>query len=169
VYAFGLLNTNIPPELVTVLVLLSPLLLLLLPGGIPSGGLLILGELAVLCRAVEVLLDTHGRMLVSGLGVGVFLLFFPALLLELSKRRDPVKSRLLTLGLIIGVSLSIALRAAGSGSDPSLAGGRPLLACACLQRPPKYRRTVTRRLQVWAGPACWRWGSPASGRWDTSL
>jgi endonuclease/exonuclease/phosphatase family metal-dependent hydrolase len=128
VYAFGLLNTSLPPELVAVLVLLSPLLLLLLPGGIPSGGLLILGELVVICRAVEVVMDTRGRMLVSGLGAGAFLLFFPALLLNLSKRRDPINSRLLTLGLVVGVSLSVALRAFGSGSDPSLAAGWPPIA-----------------------------------------
>jgi endonuclease/exonuclease/phosphatase family metal-dependent hydrolase len=128
VYAFGLLNTNLPPELVTVLVLLSPLLLLLLPGGIPTSGLLILGELVVICRAGEVMMDTRGRMVVSGLGVGAFLLFFPALLLNLSKRKDPINSRLPALGLVVGVSLSIALRAFGSGSDPSLAAGWPPIA-----------------------------------------
>jgi endonuclease/exonuclease/phosphatase family metal-dependent hydrolase len=128
VYAFGLLNTSLPPELITVLVLLSPLLLLLLPSGIPTSGLLTLGELVVICRAVEVLVDTRGRMLISGLGVGAFLLFFPALLLNLSKRRDAINGRLLALGLILGVSLSIALRAFGSGSDPSLAGGWPPIA-----------------------------------------
>jgi endonuclease/exonuclease/phosphatase family metal-dependent hydrolase len=128
VYAFGLLNTSLPPELVAVLILLSPLLLLLLPGGIPGGGLLLLGELVVICRAVEVVMDTRGRMLVSGLGAGAFLLFFPALLFNLSKRRDPINGRLLTLGLVVGVSLSIALRAFGSGSDPSLAAGWPPIA-----------------------------------------
>jgi endonuclease/exonuclease/phosphatase family metal-dependent hydrolase len=128
VYAFGLLNTNIPPELVSVLVLLSPLLLLLFPDGIQTSGLMILGELAVLCRAVEVLLDTRGRMLVSGVGVGSLLLFFPALLLHLSSHPKLFHDRLLALGLLVGVSLSIALRAAGSGSDPSLASGSPLLA-----------------------------------------
>jgi endonuclease/exonuclease/phosphatase family metal-dependent hydrolase len=127
VYAFGLLKTNIPPELIAVLLLFSPLLLLLFPGGIPSSGLFILGELAVLCRAVEMLLDTRGRMLVSGLGVGIFLLFFPGLFLNLSKRRDTDNSRLLALGLISGVSLSIVLRAFGSGTDPSLAAGWPLV------------------------------------------
>lgn len=128
VYAFGLLNTKIPPELVSLLVLFSPILLWLLPGGLPTGGILILGELVIACRVIEVLLDTRGRMLVSGLGVGAFLLFFPALLVNLSKRREPAHARLLALGLITGVSLSIVLRAAGSGTDPSLAGGHPLLA-----------------------------------------
>jgi endonuclease/exonuclease/phosphatase family metal-dependent hydrolase len=128
VYAFGLLNTSLPPELVTVLVLLSPLLLLLLPGGMPSGGLLALGELVVICRTAEVMLDTRGRMLVSGLGVGAFLLFYPGLMLNLSKRREANNGRLLAAGLVVGVSLSIALRAIGSGSDPSLAAGWPPIA-----------------------------------------
>jgi endonuclease/exonuclease/phosphatase family metal-dependent hydrolase len=128
VYAFGLMNTNIPPELVTVLVLFSPLLLLLIPGGIPSGGIFVLGELAVLCRAVEVVLDTRGRMLISGLGVGIFLLFFLGLILNLSQRRATNSGRLLALGMLIALVLSITLRAFGSGSDPSLAAGQPLVA-----------------------------------------
>ncbi len=128
IYAFGLMNTNIPPELVAVLVLFSPLFLLLIRGGIPNSEIFVLGELAVLCRAVEVVLDTRGRMLVSGLGVGIFLLFFLGLLHNLSQRRDINSGRLLALGMAAGVSLSIALRAFGSGSDPSLAAGQQLLA-----------------------------------------
>ncbi len=67
VYAFGLLGTDIPPEIATVLVLFAPVLLLLMRRA-PSQSKLL--GLILLTGIVEVLLDTRGRMLVSGLGVG---------------------------------------------------------------------------------------------------
>lgn len=78
IYAFGLLGTSIPPELVSVLVLFTPLTLLFFRKRIPPPLLLILGELILLSRVLEPLLGTRGKMLVSGTGVGVLCAFLPA-------------------------------------------------------------------------------------------
>ena len=61
VYAFGLLGTDIPPEIATVLVLFAPILLLLMRRT-PRQSMLL--GLILVTGIVEVLLDTRGRMLV---------------------------------------------------------------------------------------------------------
>ncbi|MGB4802160.1 MAG: hypothetical protein WBV59_05870, partial [Anaerolineae bacterium] len=68
IYAFGLLGTNIPPEIVAVLLFFSPLLLLLWRRGRPRHLLFILAALVLLSRVLEPFLDTRGRMFVAGLG-----------------------------------------------------------------------------------------------------
>jgi endonuclease/exonuclease/phosphatase family metal-dependent hydrolase len=120
IYAFGLLGTSIPPEIAAVLVLFSPLLLLFFPRGTSAITLVVLGELALLARMVEPLLETRGRMLVSGFGVGFFLVFFPALLWNLA-RREKTESIPASLGagLALGVSLTVFFRVLNSGVDLS--------------------------------------------------
>lgn len=65
VYAFGLLSTEIPIEIVSVLILFSPLLLVITPRYISRSVLIFCGELMLLYRLVEPLLDTRGRWLSS--------------------------------------------------------------------------------------------------------
>ena len=113
---------SVPPEIASMLLLLAPVILLLLPRGLAGWPLILVGELMIVCRVVEPLLDTRGRMLVAGLGVACFLILLPALI----ARRDGVtaNTRGLTLGfgLTIGLSLSILFRALNSGSDISTNG-----------------------------------------------
>ena len=52
IYAFGLLGTDIPNEIITVLLFLSPLVLLFFPRGLPKWLIVILGEIALLCLYV---------------------------------------------------------------------------------------------------------------------
>lgn len=118
-YAFGLFGTGIPPEIVAVLFLLSPLLLLALPGGLSRRSTLALGLLLLACRAVEALLATRGQMLVSGLGLAAWLLFLPGLLKHAGRT---FQSRAPLAGLSIGLALAILFRAAGSGLDLSVDG-----------------------------------------------
>jgi endonuclease/exonuclease/phosphatase family metal-dependent hydrolase len=138
IYAIGLMGLNLPPEIACVLLLFSPVLLIFFRKS-PSGkGLSLLAALMLLSRAVEVMLDTRGRMFVSGLGVACFLVFLPALL----RRQQPeLRSRELGISLGLGVTLSILLRALGSGVDLSNVGMfkaigwlLALLAGACLPR-----------------------------------
>jgi endonuclease/exonuclease/phosphatase family metal-dependent hydrolase len=122
IYAFGLLGTGIPIEIVSVLLLFSPLLLLLFKRGFSSKVLLSLGGLFLIARLLEVMLDTRGRMLVAGLGVAIFLLLFPAMIHRFSHHRDPFKEVSLGIGLVTAVTLSILFRVLNSGLDITTTG-----------------------------------------------
>ena len=119
IYTFGLLGTNIPPEIISVLFFFSPLLLLFFRRKLPLRiGLLLAGIVAVL-RAMEVVLEPSGKMLVSGLAVGLLLITLPVLLTNL-RRSEPANSLEMGAGLTAALALSVLLRTLGSGSDISL-------------------------------------------------
>jgi len=80
IYALGLLGSSIPVEILASTLFFSPILLLTARKGIPAWGILALAELVVLARALEVMLDTRLKMMVSGIGVAAFLIYLPALL-----------------------------------------------------------------------------------------
>jgi len=122
VYVFGLLGTSVPVEIVSVLLLLSPVVLLLLPRGIYGWPQVLIGELMLACRVIEVGLDPRGRMLVSGLGVACFLIVFPSLLGNRQDEEGGSSGLTVGIGLTAGLSLSVLLRALGSGSDISTYG-----------------------------------------------
>ncbi len=128
IYTFGLLGTRIPVEIVSVLLFFSPVVLLVLPRELPESLLLILGEAALACRLVAGLLDTRGKMLVSGLGVGCFLVFFPLLLAGLGRRKAEGAGARLGGGLLVALGLSIFFRSANSGVDLSTQGGFQVIA-----------------------------------------
>ncbi|MCK5430723.1 MAG: hypothetical protein KAI94_14685, partial [Anaerolineales bacterium] len=119
IYAFGLLGTGIPPEIVCVLFFFSPLILLFLPKGLPGWSFLLVTELMVVSRLIEVFLDTRSRMLVAGLGVSCFMLLLPATFWYLGRRKDESSGLVLGSGLTIGLALSILFRTMGSGTDIS--------------------------------------------------
>ncbi len=122
IYAFGLMGTSIPVEIVSILFLFSPLVLLFLPRGLSGWPLVLVGELMLLCRVAETLLDTRGRMLVAGLGVACFLILLPSLLWNRKDREGASSSLLLGASLAVALSLSILFRTLGSGSDVSTIG-----------------------------------------------
>ena len=82
IYAFGLLGTNIPPEIVSVLFFFTPLILLFFRRGLPYRVALALAGLAALAHPLEVMLDPKGKMLASGFGVGCLFVLLPVLLLH---------------------------------------------------------------------------------------
>ncbi len=133
-YAFGLLQTGIPYEAACILLLFSPLALLFYnregPGADKNSrrALLIAGELALLCRTAAVMADTRGKMILSGLGAGLFLVFFPLLLWRYGRRGDNAGVVRLGAGLALGVGLSVLLRAMHSGNDISEFGAYRLIA-----------------------------------------
>lgn len=124
-YAFGLLMTGIPVEIVSILLLFTPVLLFLLPRRASRGFVLVTEALVLLCRAVSVMLDTRGKMISAGLGAGIFLLFFPAVLWKLAHRKEGAYKASLSLGagLALAVLSSMLLRAAYSGNDISAFDG----------------------------------------------
>jgi endonuclease/exonuclease/phosphatase family metal-dependent hydrolase len=130
IYAFGLLGTSIPIEIVAVLLLFSPLLLFVLPGGLPGPWLRPLVWLSLAARAALPLLDTRGRLLVAGVGVALFLFWLPAWLAQAARRRDASAGLSWTVGagLLLAVSAAALLRALGAGLDISASGGMSLVA-----------------------------------------
>jgi len=119
VYAFGLLGTRIPVEVVSVILLFSPALLLLVRRGLPDRALFLLGQGILVSRVAEAMLDTRGRMIVSGLGVACFLIFLPAWLGKLGEQQEAHSGSLLSAGLAVGILLAVLLKGPGAGFDLS--------------------------------------------------
>lgn len=122
IYAFGLMGTGIPPEIVCVLLLFSPLLLLIPKQGLGKRGVVGLSGLVIACRLLYPLLDTREQMLVAGVGVAFFLLLLPAFFDNLAGASSAQTALNLGAGLTLGVVFSILLRALDFGSDTSTQG-----------------------------------------------
>ena len=129
IYAFGLLSTGITAEIASVLFLFSPIVLLFVKR-VSGRFVVILGDVILASRLVEVLLSTRGKMLVAGVGVGCFLVLFPVLLWKERQSDNDITYMNLGLGFAFGLGLSILFRALGSGSDLSTLGGFQLLGWA---------------------------------------
>jgi endonuclease/exonuclease/phosphatase family metal-dependent hydrolase len=120
IYTFGLLGTNIPPEIVSVLFFFTPLILLFFRRGLPYRFALVLAGVAALAHPLEVMLGPKGKMLVSGLGVGCLFVLLPLLLVD-KMRGDKGNARAeIGSGLALALVFSIVLRSLGAGSDLSL-------------------------------------------------
>ncbi len=123
IYAYGLLQVEIPIEIAFVLLLLSPVLLILFPHWLSGRRvLLVLIGLMLICRVVEVLLDTHGQLIVAGIGTASFLIFLPAFLAVQSRESAGMRGLLIGLGALFAVALSTLFRALNSSVDLSSAG-----------------------------------------------
>ena len=124
IYAFGLMGTNIPVEIVFVFFFFSPLLLVLLPKGISGWPLIVVGEIMLVGRLAEALLDTRGKMIFAGLGVACFLVFFPCYYFKERKGSpgDPSRASNIGLSLTFALLLSMLFRTLGSGFDVSTFG-----------------------------------------------
>jgi endonuclease/exonuclease/phosphatase family metal-dependent hydrolase len=122
IYAFGLLSTSLTVEVVSVLFFFSPVILLLLRRGLSGWPLILVGELVLISRITEVMLDTRGKMIIGGLGIACFMILFPTLLWNQDDERGESSGPILGTGLTIGLSLSILFRVLNSGSDISTYG-----------------------------------------------
>jgi endonuclease/exonuclease/phosphatase family metal-dependent hydrolase len=101
----------------------SPIIFLGIRKKIPKWIFLLSGWLVLVCRVAEVALDTKGKMLVSGLGVAAFLVFFPSCLGTQLTDEPKDRGRKLGIGLIFALALSMLFRALQSGFDITSAGG----------------------------------------------
>ena len=119
IYTFGLLGTDIPPEIVSIVFFFSPLVLLLFRRRLPLRAALVLAGVAALLRSLELVLDPSGKMLASGLGMGILLVAFPIQLSHLT-RKAPVSALEMGSGLASALAISVLLRTLGAGSDLSL-------------------------------------------------
>lgn len=119
IYAFGLLGTDIPPEIVSILFFFSPLVLLVFKRRLPLRAGLALAGLIALLRAYEVVAAPAAKMLSAGLAVGLLLFLLPLLLSHIRQETHFTAIEIGS-GLIIGLALSILLRTLDAGSDISL-------------------------------------------------
>jgi endonuclease/exonuclease/phosphatase family metal-dependent hydrolase len=124
IYTFGLLGTNIPPEIVSVLLFFTPLVLLCFRRGLSYRVALALAGIAALTHPLEVMLDPKGKMLASGLGVGCLFVLLPALMVNRmhsnKEQSGPGMDAEMSAGLALGLALSILFRSLGAGSDLTL-------------------------------------------------
>jgi endonuclease/exonuclease/phosphatase family metal-dependent hydrolase len=117
IYSFGLLGGGLPLEMAAMVLFLTPFLLGLFRRGLSTTALIVLGELVLFSRALEVLLPTRFQLLVAGVGTGLFLFMFPALLWQRGQKRDATAGSVMAAGLAIAIALSILLRTLGSTMD----------------------------------------------------
>jgi endonuclease/exonuclease/phosphatase family metal-dependent hydrolase len=127
-YAFGLMGLSFPVESLSLLLLFSPLVLLFWRR-MPYRFAIWLAQLMLVTRIFSVLLDTRGKMIASGLGVGCFLLFFPAFLSYQQPSWNHRRSLRLGSGLLVGIMLSILFRELYSGIDITGVGLYRLIPC----------------------------------------
>jgi len=119
VYIFALMTLSININVLSVLFFFSSIILLFFRKEVPDKVFLVVGVLMVTSRILEPLFDTTLRMLISGLGVGCFMFYFPALLSRKTKKNEETTSYTLGIGLVIALSLSILFRTLNSSIDIS--------------------------------------------------
>jgi endonuclease/exonuclease/phosphatase family metal-dependent hydrolase len=124
IYAFGLLVTAFTIQLAAILLLFSPLVLLFVRRRPARPWLVGILCVAILGRLLEPLLDPGGRLVACGISVGAFMLLFPLMLAGRAADAPPkpYSGWIAASGLLLAVSVSIFLRAAGSGIDLSESG-----------------------------------------------
>lgn len=130
IYAFGLLETRLTLEIISVLFLLSPLALTAFRKPPAGAFLLFLAEMIVLCRLATPLIPTRATMVVSGLGVASFLMLLPGVLAARPHGSADEFPRVLSLGLLISLAFSIFFRVLGDGLDASLSAPWQIIAWA---------------------------------------
>lgn len=118
-YSFGLMMTGVPVQVASILLLFSPLLLLVFARQARGNFAAVTAGLALVCRIISVMLGTGGRLIVSGLGAGLFMLFIPVVVALYGQKKEGAAAQRLAAGLALAALLSILLRASYSGNDIS--------------------------------------------------
>ncbi|MHA2021605.1 MAG: endonuclease/exonuclease/phosphatase family protein, partial [Candidatus Thorarchaeota archaeon] len=121
-YILLLMTLSLNQNVLALLFMFSPIVLILFKKSIPDKLLVIAGAVLIGCRVTEPLFETTLRMVISGLGVGCFLILFPAFLL--TSRPDEKDQFALTLGksLALAIAASVLLRTLNYTIDLSTYG-----------------------------------------------
>jgi len=132
IYAFGLLQTSLTAEIASVVLLFAPVALVLARKGCSKTALALLGSVVLIARLAVVWLAPGGKLIAAGIGVGSWLVLFPAWLWTVTRAASPADDQnapavTLALGLTLGLSLSILLRTLGAGFDISTYGGTQII------------------------------------------
>lgn len=121
VYTQNLLTTSLNESVLAVLFFISPVFLLFLrkEKNFLDKAMVISGEVMIICRVLEPMLVLESKMIILGIGVGCFLIFFPIFLIRNDKTKEEQIGLTLGLGLAIALALSILFRTLGSTIDIS--------------------------------------------------
>ncbi len=119
IYALNLIEVELNENVLALLFLLTPIVLLFFKKGFPDKAFIILGEIIVFCRVLEPFLIVELKMIVTGIGLGCFMIFFPVYIQKRVKGNYEKNGKILGIGLGIAILSSIALRALGSSIDLS--------------------------------------------------
>ncbi|MBE0527360.1 MAG: hypothetical protein IH631_10485, partial [Candidatus Thorarchaeota archaeon] len=103
-YILLLMTLSLNQNTLALLFMFSPIIFLVFRKSIPDKLLIVAGGVMIACRVVEPLFDSVMRMVLSGLGVGCFFIFFPSILLFV--KSEDTNKRVMTFG--IGLSLALA-------------------------------------------------------------
>ena len=118
VYIFCLMTLSLNENALTVFFFLSSILLLLfVKNGVPRKVLIVVGEIMILARLLEPLFDTQLRMIISGIGLGCFMIFFPAFLSHKDPDEEESQGINLGIGFVIALIFSILFRTLNSSID----------------------------------------------------
>ena len=120
IYALNLIEVELNENILALFFFLTPIVLLFFKKGFPNIGFIISGELIVLCRILQPLMPVQLKMIITGIGLGCFMIFFPVFLHNLGKGHYNKKGLNLGIGLAIAVFLSVTLRVLGSSIDLSI-------------------------------------------------
>ena len=120
IYLLNLIKTDINENIAAVLFLLTPLLLLAFKRMFPDKVMVLLVEIIVICRNLYPFFETQIKMILTGIGVGCFLIFLPVYLQKRASGNHKKNGLTLGIALSLGLILSIALRTLGSSIDLSL-------------------------------------------------
>jgi endonuclease/exonuclease/phosphatase family metal-dependent hydrolase len=121
-YILLLMTLSLNQNTIVLLFFFSPLVLLIFRRNIPDRLLMVAGGIMIACRVTEPLFDTTPRMALSGLGVGCFLILFPAILLMQSSSEKNQRALILGKSFAIAIAASILLRTLNNTIDLSTYG-----------------------------------------------
>ena len=119
IYILDLMNTSLDAKALGLLFFFAPILLVPFRKQIPSWTRWTMIAALLLSRGIVPYLDTNGRMLASGIGIGAILILLP-LLMTAKQKEDSPSIAAVSSGLALAVALSALLRALGFGIDYSL-------------------------------------------------
>lgn len=119
IYNYALLGLEPTLHILALLFLFSSIALLFFRKAISDKILFIVGELIIVSRLIEPLLKGEALLILAGISVSCFLIFFPALFTR-SKNREQQTGIILGVSLAIAVAMSILFRTVNSTIDVSI-------------------------------------------------
>ncbi len=120
IYIMNYIEQGINENVAAILFLLSPVVLIFFKKQFPRTIMAFVGELMIICRILQPFFGTQIKMIITGLGVGCFMIFFPAYLKHLSSENNEKRGLSLGISFGFGLALSILFRTLGSSVDISL-------------------------------------------------
>ncbi|NHJ21414.1 MAG: hypothetical protein EAX91_10745 [Candidatus Lokiarchaeota archaeon] len=123
IYLLNLIITGINENIAAVLFLLSPIVLLFFKKGLSKKAMVVLAEITIVCRVLQPFFGTQIKMILTGIGLGTFLLFLAVYLQKRSHKSSEEGGLSLGISLGFGLALSILFRTLNYSVDLTLTFG----------------------------------------------